>query len=408
MPETTILIGDVRERLRELPDDSIHCVVTSPPYFGQRDFSISPWVGGDPACTHGRNRRANVPQTMNGRLDWETAAADAAERGLTMPVLHNRYPGGGLSLGGGRYRCAHCGAEKVDPQVGLEASPQEYVESLTEISREIRRVLRPDGLYWLVIGDTYGTIGGPWGRIKQKDLIGVPWMCAFALRDDGWYLRSETIWNKVLAMPESGHDRPTQAHEHIFMFSKISRDYSFDGYAVQQAVDQNLTDFTAHPDKLGNGVVWNNANKSGMRNIRSVWTLGPERAPEFHYAVFVSELPRRCILASLGLKGVCQNCGVPWRRNRKSGGWYQGCACRTLETGPGTVLDPFLGSGTTAMVAMQLGHNAIGIELNPTYAADAKRRIEGDGRFFKRRVKVVLPPDDPTAGSARVLPFPAR
>lgn len=394
MPETTILVGDVRERIKTIPDGSIHCVVTSPPYWQMRDYAVVPWEGGDPTCTHGRWRRSNVPQTMNGRTAWEAAQAEAAERALTMPALHNRYPTGGRALGNGHYRCDLCGAMKFDPQVGLEPSPEAYVQTITEISRQIWRVLRPDGLFWLVLGDTYGTIGGPWGKIKQKDLIGLPWMVAFALRDDGWYLRSEVIWNKVLPMPESAPDRPTVAHEHVFMLSKIHRDYTFDGYSAQQMVDQNMTDFTTHPDKLSGGGTWNNTNKNGMRNIRSVWTLGPEKAPEFHYAVFVSELARRCIVSTLGLKGVCQNCGAPWQRNRKLGEWEAVCSCGSAYTTSGTVLDPFLGSGTTAMVANQLGHNAIGIELNPDHAADARRRIQGDGAFFKRRVVI----DQPAAG----------
>jgi DNA modification methylase len=229
--------------------------------------------------------------------------------------------------------CELCGAIKVDKQIGLEISPEEYVDAMVEVSREIKRVLRPDGIYWLNIGDSYASTGGnsdrsirdharPFGDVKNKDLIGIPWMVAFALRADGWYLRSEVIWGKYAPMPESINDRPTGAHERIFLLTKNPQ-YHFDGYAVEDpAVSPNgSSNGFVRPQRLkfgerGNPEPWNGVG--GSRNIRSIWMLGPERSPDFHFATFVSEVPRRCILSSLGLKGVCAQCGAPWRRVTKT------------------------------------------------------------------------------------------
>jgi DNA modification methylase len=222
-----ILEGDCREVLVSLPDRSVQTVVTSPPYFGLRDYGTGEWEGGDEGCQHYQGRNGS------GRAD-----GIVDERGQ-----RNRDGAAALTSG----RCSGCGARRVDRQIGLEPSPDEYVAGLVSVFREVRRVLRDDGTVWLNLGDSYSgyhgnsRVGdGPapsdkgehyrenmratviGGGIKQKDLLGIPWMVAFALRADGWVLRSEIVWNKPNPMPESVTDRCTKSHEQIFMFSKGS------------------------------------------------------------------------------------------------------------------------------------------------------------------------------------------
>jgi len=308
----TILLGDVRERLRDLPDDSVHCVVTSPPCFKLRD--------------------SNVPG-----------------------------------------------------QIGLEPTLAEYIATMVDVFREVRRVLRPDGTCWLNIGDSYHTdspvrkssaeaFSATWdpsqtasrgglrksaaksGTFKNKDLMMVPARLAIALQDDGWWLRSDIIWAKKAPMPESVTDRPTSAHEHIFLLTKAPR-YFYDADAVREPYNpdslsrydspmQHVEAQNRQPDRerqRENAKV--DPNPLG-RNQRNVWTLGPEPFPEAHFATFPTEIPRRAIKA-----------GCP-----------EG----------GTVLDPFLGSGTTMLVADQLGRTCIGVELNPEYARMAEKRVRSD------------------------------
>lgn len=256
----------------------------------------------------------------------------------------------------------------------------------------------------------------------------VPARLAIALQDDGWYLRSDIIWAKPNPMPESVRDRPTSAHEHIFLLTKQAR-YFYDAGAVaepstvtdpgrswderkqlgevmRRGSDPSLTN--SHVPVGGNGVT---------RNLRNVWTITTHGFPEAHFATFPPEIPRRCIKAGTSEKGQCPACGKPWVRNldkqtaeparsgswkstgeshrndidRKGGfydaksvttGWAAGCDCNAGDPVPQTVLDPFLGSGTTLLVADELGRNGIGIELNPEYAAMAERRITGACPMF--------------------------
>ena len=299
----------------------------------------------------------------------------------------------------------------VDGQIGLEKSPDDYVAKLVEVFREVRRVLKPDATLWLNLGDSYasnssgghGATGGrekstlngnlppvgscpvsktiPFG-LKTKDLIGVPWMAAFALRADGWYLRSEITWCKKAPMPESVTDRPTSATEKIFLLTKSAK-YYYNADAVRNppseawandkrwqtgSTDSNIKNGyeasgAQNPKKLhrmfdkqrghsrrhaGFNDRWDSmpreeqmANGSNMRNY---WLLSPEPYPESHFATYPIQVPRRCIMA--GSK-------------------------------PGdTILDPFFGSGTTGMVALELGRKAIGIELNPEYVKLAEKRCD--------------------------------
>lgn len=242
MRNALILQGDVRTRLRELEDESVHCVVTSPPYWGLRDYKLEPQVwGGIPDCLHIFNlpagqRRARQP-------DRCTDNHDANDKGVFGNSLERGAQASKAARGGPAVRygdfCA-CGAWLGS--LGLEPTPDLWIEHLVEIFRDVRRVLRSDGTLWLNCGDAFandfkwgGATGGKHAKglhgtqvgrtkrytgLKQKDLIGMPWMVAFALRQDGWFLRSDVIWHKPAPMPESVTDRPTRAHEYLFLFAK--------------------------------------------------------------------------------------------------------------------------------------------------------------------------------------------
>jgi DNA modification methylase len=270
-----------------------------------------------------------------------------------------------------------------DGQIGLEATPDEFVAKLVEVFREVRRVLRDDGTVWLNIGDSYATGGGqasphrdscggigkkgtretqPYhsagggferlssiqGAIKPKDLVGIPWRVAFALQADGWYLRQYIIWHKPNPMPESVTDRCTKAHEYIFLLSKNER-YYFDSEAMQEPSVKKAGVSTLVSKDGKDGILRNDANRvhtsNGMRNRRSVWTVTTKPYSGAHFATFPPDLIRPCILA--------------------------GCPK------DGTVLDPFGGSGTTALVALEEGRKAVLCELNTDYIALAHKRLEG-------------------------------
>lgn len=289
-------------------------------------------------------------------------------------------------------------------QIGLEETPDEYVEKLVEIFREVRRVLKDDGTLWLNVGDCYAGSGkgrtsdgvysqksqsiesygqksgklrrapAAAGAIKRKDLFGIPWLLAFALRADGWYLRADIIWEKPNAMPESAKDRPTRAHEYIFLLSK-SEHYYYDAEAVKEPAvgfynaapagsrgaarpnarrRGNSRTFRGGGAYTHNQAAENSAsverdshgltpNETGKRNRRTVWTIATRPYKGAHFATFPEELVRPCILAG-----------------SKPGG---------------TVLDPFCGSGTTGAVAIQEGRDFIGIDINPEYIKLSEQRI---------------------------------
>jgi len=324
--------GDVLEVLRTLPAGIVQTVVTSPPYWGLRDYGVA-------------------------------------------------------------------------GQIGLEKTPEEFVAKMVEVFREVRRVLRDDGTLWLNLGDSYagGGRGGycgdeskqksnagslikapKWGEagLKPKDLVGIPWRVAFALQADGWYLRSDIIWAKPNPMPESVTDRPTKAHEYIFLMSKSER-YYYDADAIKEpaiytdklesgyAPPGQVPHSTSRPlykdarsyngkhsDKqrghgrrhAGFNERWDDAEVNGLvsakRNKRTVWNIATEPYAEAHFAVFPSEIPRLCIVAG---------------------------------SRPGdTVLDPFHGAGTTAMVAKNLGRVYIGAEINEDYIKMSTKRLAQD------------------------------
>ena len=372
--------GDALETLKQMEDESIHCCVTSPPYWGLRDYG-------------------------------------------------------------------------VDGQLGLEPTPDEYVAKMVEVFREVKRVLKPEGTLWLNLGDTYAANRGyqvPQTKdagtkrdskefnhmsmnsgqigLKPKDLIGIPWRVALALQADGWWLRSDIIWAKGNPMPESVTDRPTRAHEYIFLLSKSSK-YYYDNEAIKEDAKPESekryksTFHTGKKEISGQGRPGNASNTpgykkwTGKRNKRSVWTITTKPFKEAHFAVFPPEIPETCIKAGTSEKGCCPKCGSPWERvverkrlkrnefapsdpryrpNAYQGaygdingkgdagyietstiGWQPTCTCGINETVPCTVLDPFAGAGTTLWVAEQLGVNSIGIELNPEYCEIIRRRMAG-------------------------------
>jgi DNA modification methylase len=309
--------------LKDLESESVNCCVTSPPYWGLRDYGV---------------------------------------------------PG----------------------QLGLESTPEEYVSNIVEVFREVKRVLRDDGTLWLNLGDTYAGNSKPGGGdptiktrnlggkeyrqkhvpngLKPKDLVGIPWMIAFALRSDGWYLRQDIIWAKNNPMPESVRDRCTKSHEYIFLFSKSSQ-YYFNADSISEPVtvstvkrlSQNIEGqagsdrvpgktngtmkakapryggkkYTENPEVFNRTKSGNAYDFSPKRNKRSVWTISTQPFKEAHFATFPPKLIEPCILAGCPVGGI--------------------------------VLDPFMGSGTTAMVALQLQRNFIGFELNPGYIEIAEK-----------------------------------
>lgn len=294
-------------------------------------------------------------------------------------------------------------------QVGWENAPAAYVERLVELFREIRRVLRPDGSLWLNIADTYASGPLP-GGVKKKDCIGIPWMLAFALRADGWHLRSECIWTKPNGTPESVQDRPSRCHEHVFLLTKTAR-YFYDKEAVREPASSpkptgkkaaalavkgnNGGAWAASKDVRGGFVTWNPRGRSK----RSVWTISTSsfRAHRVgitdvtHFALFPPALVRPCILAGTSAAGCCSVCGAPWRRHLgqdphdpAQDTWRSGCPCAAAVV-PCRVLDPFAGSCTTGVVCIEEGRDFTGFELNPDYARlgharldDAKRKKEAN------------------------------
>lgn len=252
---TTVLIGDVRERLRDIPDESVHCVVTSPPYFGLRNYGTGRWLGGNPKCTHEGSDRYYTTQSA--------AVATGSAEAFSKPGEANA-----ARLKAARWReggaCVHCGAHWVDRQIGLEKTPDEYIAELVAVFREIRRVLRADGTAWLNLGDSYAGSGkggnpGHSDHIKQKSNEGsltvrarkqgtpglaskqrlmIPARVSLALQADDWFLRDEIIWHKPNPMPVSVADRTTPAHEMLYLLTKSAR-YHFDMEAVKEPIAES-------------------------------------------------------------------------------------------------------------------------------------------------------------------------
>lgn len=353
-----ILQGNCLDVLKTLDSESVNMCVTSPPYYGLRDYGTGTWVGGNPDCPHRRMNKYSE-STITGHAQEEL-------RGNVGDAIYKTV-------------CPLCGAVREDMQVGLEETPEEYIDRLVNIFREVKRVMKDDGTLWVNIGDSYagnssrGTKlqGNPEfnknrplreltllpkksvpSSCKPKDLIGIPWMLAFALRADGWYLRQDIIWQKVNPMPESVEDRCTKSHEYLFLFAKNPK-YYFDYESIQEPCvsDLNNSNIRFGGTKYGDnsdsrftiysGNTW---RPTAKRRKRDVWTVPPANLKEAHFAVMPERLVEPCILAG------CPKGGV--------------------------VLDPFFGSGTTGVVSKKLRRDYVGVELNTEYVEMAKNRID--------------------------------
>lgn len=368
--DVRIAHGDASARLREMPGGIAQCLVTSPPFWNLRDY------------------------------------------------------------------------EGEDGQIGLEETPEAWVDALVGVFAECWRVLRDDGVMWLEVGDTYNAYNGNRGpsnslssrsdpsrnhhrsglttpNRKNKELVGAPWLLAFALSDAGWYLRAENIWNKTNGMPESATDRPTRIHTQVFMLTKRDR-YFYDRHAVLEEFSpdgRKQTKIAA--TGAGETTHGNYAARAGKerwpgagRNLRSVWSMPTEATHHGHFAAYPEDLAARCILASTSEHGACAACGAPYsrvvekdeygdyndrenaddrvRRNGMGGaefrknyrsprtiGWEPTCGCGSDDpVRPCTVLDPFMGSGTTALAARALGRRAVGVELSAKYLGIARARLQ--------------------------------
>jgi DNA modification methylase len=291
----TVYQGDCREVMAAMEPESVHCVVTSPPYWGLRDYGTATWVGGDEGCDH----KETVARHDGGRSRVDgfngSARADSDKGAMNF-----------------RDACGKCGAVRQDSQLGLEPTPEAFVANMVAVFREVRRVLRKDGTLWLNLGDSYATQGAGaaygWTNgktserdketmsaykagalppgLKPKDLVGIPWRVAFALQADGWYLRSDIIWAKPNPMPESVTDRPTKAHEYLFLLTKSPR-YYYDADAVREPStnQQGASARFYRPTGNSRGIADGRANHGGSetayversdnggRNLRSVWNI---------------------------------------------------------------------------------------------------------------------------------------
>lgn len=369
MSNAKILVGDVREQLSHIADGSVQCCVTSPPYWGLRDYGTGSWDGGDSNCDHQGKpmaTKANINRNCGTGNDVKNATAREFYKDV----------------------CGKCGAIRVDSQIGLEQTPEAYVAEMVGVFREVWRVLRDDGVLWLNLGDSYagsgkgrnadgsanvdpnskqatslGTIIGTLDKstpdgLKPKDLVGIPWRVAFALQADGWYLRQDIIWAKPNPMPESVTDRCTKSHEYVFMLTKSAR-YYFDNVAIKEPSVSYADDKRADKGRFVYDVKFDGTQGTGnqafvtineTRNKRDVWTISTKPFKGAHFAVMPEALVEPCVLASTRPDDL--------------------------------VLDPFTGSGTVAVVALKLGRNFIGTELNPEYAEIAFNRIESSQPMF--------------------------
>jgi len=349
-----IEFGDCREIMRKWASEGIKAqtCVTSPPYYGLRDYGTGKWTGGDENCSHKRDSKYS-DKTITGHANKDLTVGDAIYKSV----------------------CHKCGAVREDKQLGLEETPEEYIKSMVEVFRCVWNVLADDGTLWVNIGDSYYNYrpgkgqslvkqtvanndqdlpqncarrGNKLDGLKEKDLIGIPWMLAFALRADGWYLRQDIIWHKPNPMPESVQDRCTKAHEYIFLLSK-SQKYYYDNESIKDPVKQDWgtrdrTDGKYHNEGTGLQPHSGLEKSYEMANKRSVWTVNTKPYSGAHFAVFPTELIEPCIMAGSKVGDI--------------------------------VLDPFMGSGTTAQVAQSLGRKYLGCELNPSYKELQDKRVQ--------------------------------
>jgi DNA modification methylase len=300
--------GDALEVLERLPSQSVHCAVTSPPYWNLRDYQTGTWKGGNPDCDHIHedSRREGVAGNYYYNSKGQRVVASGIRIGAILPPP-SQYPN----------LCRKCGARRTDQQIGAESHPDLYVSRLVEVFRELRRVLRDDGTFWLDIGDTFG----PKGDWKRPGMVGIPHRLAFALQDDGWILAMEHICSKPDAMPESATNRCTRAHEYVFMFVKRIR-YFFDGFSImERSVSSNYHKPSAKEKISDERECLSNGRYTSSRplpvterNKRSVWTVPNSGYKGAHFAVYSPALILPCIKAGTSEKGCCTECGAPWKR----------------------------------------------------------------------------------------------
>lgn len=428
-----ILQGDNRKTLKEIESGTVQTCVTSPPYWCLRDYGTAKWIGGDPDCDHSQKRGGH---------------GATSKKQVTSAGTQN-YHFRGI--------CLKCGAVREDYQLGSETTPEEYVSNLVSVFREVRRVLRDDGTLWLNLGDSYAGSGGAgaWNKdrngasrgarigskhgdsgntsgvnppsgLKAKDLVGIPWMVAFALRADGWYLRRDIIWHKSNPMPESATDRPTTAHEYIFLLSKNghnplvwrarnTREWSY---------SPDLTETLTIPDNKGGFVEvprWKGFDYYYDADAIAEPALG-ENAKTFRGGAYVNnatfnngEGGRRTVRGNTRHKNLQPDGQVPnsmhkrraeglpdvdYPTRNKRSVWTVATKpykeahfatyppdlilpCILAGSRPGDiVLDPFNGSGTTGAVAVEYGRSYIGCELSQDYIDITSRRLSKVQPYF--------------------------
>lgn len=347
-----IIQGDSLTILSSFLAESVDCCITSPPYWGLRDYGTGVWEGGsDTNCDH------KIPSVENNK----------------------KHPNGDSShtTRFNRESCYKCGAKRIDSQLGLEKTPEEYVANMVKVFSEVKRVLKKEGTLWLNLGDTYSAArwssgqGQPMNKNKDlhragketearqsglpdKNLVGIPWRVALALQADGWILRQDIIWNKPNPMPESVTDRCTKTHEYVFLMSKQPK-YYFDNDSIREpSLAESVKHHTKYAgkhyrkkdygDDLASKTKWEHRAPNPLgRNKRSVWTITTKPFREAHFATFPEDLIVPMVKAGCPPDGV--------------------------------VLDPFMGAGTTGLVARKLQRNYLGIELNPAYVEMARKRI---------------------------------
>lgn len=409
-----ILNGHVLDVLRTLPEASVQCCVTSPPYWGLRDYGLPATVwGGADACEHEWGEELRLHK---GGPHGDGALKDGGSGVIEAQAQVKNIRAGAF--------CRRCGAWRGC--LGLEPTYPLYIDHMVEVFAEVHRVLRPDGTLWLNLGDCYATGAGAVGNcpgggeqgarwagstsptrgdgrptvngrgeetarkaprsghegkhgyiapgigpltqpnrlpqpgLKPKDLVGVPWRVAFALQDDGWWLRSDVIWSKPNPMPESVTDRPTKSHEYLFLLAKGER-YFYDKEAIAEDATGRAPGNKSHRGaEAYDAGDEHHRTKVGLvevgarttRNKRDVWIIGTQPYDGAHFAVMPEALAEPCVLAGSG--------------------------------GGAVVLDPFCGSGTVGVVALRHDREFVGIELNPAYAAMARERICGDAPLLNR------------------------
>lgn len=402
-----IIQGDCRDIMKQMLDESVQCCITSPPYWGLRSY---------------------LPDKVQLRENLTQDELETLKKELT---IKKDIP-------------EHLQKYFEPAELGLEKTPEEYVEKMVLIFREVWRVLRKDGTLWLNLGDSYAGSGKGgqsedkrsknWQpeypnkyntpkNLKPKDLCGIPWRVALALQADGWWLRSDIIWHKPNPMPESVTDRPTKSHEYIFLMTKNNR-YYYDADAIKEGtivrrpttfMGGNTYEHTPGKNKGKESVYQEELAETG-RNKRSVWTVATHPFKEAHFATFPPKLIEPCILAGTSEKGCCPKCGAPWERiverkrltrpelpkddiryrpaiyhgayadingkgdagytEVKTIGWRPTCKCKVERPIPCIVLDPFVGSGTTAAVAAQYGRDYIVIDASSEYCQMTETRIK--------------------------------